>query len=62
MKTIKQTMEKVTPINRMRVIAHSVLNQLEQKLNYAFDFAPHKVEYYKECIRQHKNSFSKYLK
>lgn len=61
MKTIAEKMEKHQNANRMRTIAHKHLNELEQNLNHAFDFSPHKVAYYKERIMQHKSNFSKYL-
>ena len=61
MKTIAEQMKKQQSANSMRVIAHSELNRLENRLNYALDFMPSKVAYYKELISQHKSAFSKYL-
>ena len=34
-----------------------LIGEYEQKLNYAHDFTPHKVEYYKELLNQAKNLF-----
>jgi len=61
MKTIAEQMKKKQTKNSMRVIAHRQLDELENKLNYALNFSPHKVEYYRELIRQHKSAFSRYL-
>ena len=61
MKTIAETMKKQQSANSMRSIAHAELNRLEQRLIYAHDFCPSKVEYYKQLIVNHKSAFSKYL-
>ncbi len=62
MKTISETMKKAQNLTSMKLIAHKQLNELEIKLIHALDFSPHKVEYYRELISQHKSKFSKYLK
>lgn len=61
MQTIAEQMKKRQTANSMRMIAERELNRLEQKLDYALNFSPHKVEYWRELIRQHKSAFSRYL-
>lgn len=59
MTTIMQSMKKGE--RNKTAIAEKQLLNLELRLISAKDFAQHKVEYYKELIKQHKETFADVL-
>jgi hypothetical protein len=61
MQTIAKQMGKDAQKRKMQKLAQSELLRLELCLISAYDFTPHKVEYYKSCIEHHKKRFEKYL-
>jgi hypothetical protein len=57
METILKQMKRGQEARERETTKQRLIGEYEQKLNYAYDFTPHKVEYYKELLKQAKNLF-----
>jgi hypothetical protein len=57
METILKQMKRGQKARERETTKQRLIGEYEQKLNYAYDFNPHKVEYYKELLNQAKNLF-----
>ena len=55
METISKAMKQGQEARERETTKQRLIGEYEQKLNYAYDFTPHKVQYYKELLNQAKN-------
>ena len=55
METISKAMKQGQKAREREITKQRLIGEYEQKLNYAYDFTPHKVQYYKELLNQAKN-------